>query len=69
MLKWWMHLTMGTALGFILAVSFATVAARSGEVWLSCYATSTRSPGSPERWIMTFKCGKGDIANVVAELQ
>ncbi len=69
MLKWWMHLTMGMVLGFIMTVSAVTLGAKAGEVWLSCYATSTRSPGSPERWIMTFKCGKGDIANVVAELR
>lgn len=72
MLKWWMHLTMGMALGFILTVSFVTVAARTGEVWMSCYATSTRIDTGvmqAEKWTMTFKCGKGDIANVVAELQ
>jgi len=64
-----MHLTMGLVLGFIMTVSFVVVAAKTGEVWLSCYATSIRTPGMQERWTMTFKCGKGDIANAVAELR
>lgn len=66
MLKWWMHLTMGMVLGFIMTVSAVTLAAKSGEVWMSCYAETIRMEGSPERWVMTLKCGKGDIVDKVA---
>lgn len=63
---------IGAVVGVALTVSAVTLAARSGEVWLSCYATAKRVDTElmqAERWTMTFKCGKGDIANVVAELR
>ena len=69
MWKWWMNLTLGMVLGFILTVSFVTVAAKTGEVWMSCYAHMERATGLMENWKMTLKCGKGDIENVVADLR
>jgi hypothetical protein len=65
MFKWWMNLTLGMVLGFILAVSFATVAAKTGEVWLSCYAEIERPTRAQDKWHMVLKCGKGDIQDKV----
>ena len=67
-LKYW----IGAAPGILALASVVTMAAKSGEVWLSCYATATRVDKEimqAERWVMTFKCGKGDIVDVVAELR
>lgn len=67
-LKYW----IGAALGILALASVATMAAKTGEVWLSCYATAKRVDTElmqAERWTMTFKCGKGDISNVVADLR
>ena len=60
-----MKYVIGAVVGVALTVSAVTLAAKSGEVWLSCYAETTRGVGSPEQWTMTLRCGKGDIMDKV----